>query len=243
MMYAQPLTWKHPRFVQNRRLNRQRGRYCPRSDFFTFDFDVAKHQKEYDQLRSEHKARKEDAEKYAEVIHNAEVRADNEFRAGRGNHRLPPARVRSTARSVEVPVTEIRQGFPSVVKVKEFADSRGVVLANETIWASKSEQAPKPIAEWPGNQEMKFEGDDRMRTDKLHRRFLPLPRQPANETVMWSQRPVVQFYELDERHRPLSDEDVVFLHNKVEGEEVDEEEARLVLGEELLSLLDPVGVL
>jgi len=117
------------------------------------------------------------------------------------------------------------------------------VLAHETIWAPRSEQAQKPTAQWPVFQEMKFEGDDRMRTDKLHRRFLPLPRQPANETVMWSQRPVVQFYEWDNRHRPLSDEDVFFMHHEVEGEEVDHEGARHALGEELLSMVDPVDVL
>ena len=131
--------------------------------------------------------------------------------------------------------------MPIAFEGREFADTRSTVLAHDTIWAPKSARAEKPQAAWPLQQEMKFEGDDRMRTDKLHRRFLPLPRQPANETVSWSQVPMVRFHEWDVRDHPLSDEDVFFMHHEVTGEEVDEEEVRHALGDELLSLIDPVA--
>lgn len=176
-------------------------------------------------------------------IHTKEAMADKEFRAGRGDYSLRPKRVRSSIHTNEAQDTDARQEPPIILNGKDLADTRSIVLAHETIWAPKFEQTDRPIAEWPTYQEMKFEGNDRMQTDKLHRRFLPLPRQPANETVMWSQRPVVQSYEWDERYRPLSDEDVAWMHHKVEGEELDEEDARHVLGAELLSAVDPVGVI
>jgi len=80
-----------------------------------------------------------------------------------------------------------------------------------------------------------------MRTDRLHRRYLPLPRLPANETVSWMQVPLVPFHEWDVRDRLLSDEDVYFMHHEVVGEEVDDQEVRHALGNELLSLIDPVS--
>ncbi|GAB7337058.1 hypothetical protein MBLNU457_g2466t1 [Dothideomycetes sp. NU457] len=229
MAYGKSLTWKHPRVIQyeaRSKLNRQRGRFCPRSDSFTLNFDIAKHREEYAQLLHDYRIRKTNITEDEFNVHWNEVKEDKEFRAGREDYRPRPKREPAIA-----------------FNGKDFADTRGTVLACETIWAPNPEQAERPIAEWPVYQEMKFEGDDRMRSDKLHRRFLPLPRVPANETVLWSQRAVVQSYEWDEQYRPLSDEDVVFLHNRVEGEEAVEEGARHVLGEALLSALDPVDAI
>ena len=105
MAHAQSRTWKHPSVVQNEarnKLNRQRGRFCPRSDFFTLNFDRAKHDEECGQLLYNFNIRESDFKTYAKNFHNDEVEADKIFRAGRGDHRPTPAEVRPTLRTAEV---------------------------------------------------------------------------------------------------------------------------------------------
>jgi hypothetical protein len=58
----------------------------------------------------------------------------------------------------------------------------------EQIHASGLEMITKEIASWPSKAEMKYEGDDRIATVEIHRRFLGAPRTEGNETVNWQQR-------------------------------------------------------
>lgn len=54
--------------------------------------------------------------------------------------------------------------------------------------------------DWPCAQEFKYEGDDRIKTDLRHGRFLPVPRIPGNDTVTWQQLPFADQWPLDQVH-------------------------------------------
>lgn len=94
------------------------------------------------------------------------------------------------------------------------------VLCMPTIWQKDYEhnkyfvhpadaQATSTIALFPNLQELKFEGNDRIASKDIHRRFFPAPRNPCNQTVNWSVRPYLkphQFDEIMENHVPTEEE-------------------------------------
>lgn len=72
-------------------------------------------------------------------------------------------------------------------KMHLFEDNRSAVLAMPSIWSSYFQDTPdRPYAPWPDRDELRYEGDDRAKTNVG--RFLPLPRRPGNETVTWKAR-------------------------------------------------------
>ena len=75
-------------------------------------------------------------------------------------------------------------------------DGRGTVLGQETIWSHWLLPVLMPSAPWPSLQELRWEGDDRARSG-VHR-FLPLPREAANETVAWHQLRMVHALDFDQ---------------------------------------------
>ncbi|KAI9852087.1 MAG: hypothetical protein M1838_001884 [Thelocarpon superellum] len=92
---------------------------------------------------------------------------------------------------------------------KRFADNRGAVLSMETIWCESSGPSGKVWAPWPSLQEMKWEGEDRAKTNV--RRFPPLPREPGNATVAWHQLRAVATLEFDQVRKVPTAEDVQHL--------------------------------
>ncbi|MCJ1400863.1 hypothetical protein MMC11_004072 [Xylographa trunciseda] len=89
---------------------------------------------------------------------------------------------------------------------KSFSDNRSAVLAVPSIW-SMWYQAPqtRPEAPWPTHDEFREEGDERHTSG--FGRFLPLPRVPGNETVVWKQKAFLEPYELDHVNPVLWRED------------------------------------
>ncbi|KAK6002422.1 hypothetical protein QM012_002060 [Aureobasidium pullulans] len=97
------------------------------------------------------------------------------------------------------------------------------VLCMSTVWQEDFERnkyfvypanahAISIVALFPGIQELKFEGNDRIASSIDHRRFLPFPRHPCNQTVNWTVRPYLkphQFDEIMENHAPTK-EDIFF---------------------------------
>jgi hypothetical protein len=76
---------------------------------------------------------------------------------------------------------------------RAFSDNRSAVLARETIWSPWG--TDRPQAPWPTPSEYKWEGDSRARSG--FRRFPPIPRAVANDTVVWHQKPAAEVYEFD----------------------------------------------
>ncbi|GAB7360441.1 hypothetical protein MBLNU230_g8395t1 [Neophaeotheca triangularis] len=116
----------------------------------------------------------------------------------------------------------------------------GPVLGLPTIFTHTWRLGKEAIAPWPSKHEMTYEGDGRIATDRIHRRFLPLPRVLGNETVNWQQRRLVEAEALDYRYEHPGHEGVFFWQFEVAELEFSEEEAREVLGGELMALLDPL---
>ncbi|MCJ1392487.1 hypothetical protein MMC18_005354 [Xylographa bjoerkii] len=79
---------------------------------------------------------------------------------------------------------------------QSFSDNRSAVLAVPSIWSVWYEPPQsRPGAPWPTLDEFREEGDERHTSG--FGRFLPLPRVPGNETVVWKQKVFLESYELD----------------------------------------------
>jgi hypothetical protein len=121
------------------------------------------------------------------------------------------------------------------------------------------------IALFPGLQEYKFEGNDRIASSEAHRRFLPVPRHPCNQTVNWTVRPYLKPHDFDqimENHAHTMEEIITYdweiglpndedlqiglppPRNKdhTELDPYDGSKATRLLGHDLLAALDPQNV-
>lgn len=212
-MHSSSHTWVNPKYRENektRMLKAARRKFCPKSTIWTEDFDLAKHKQEW-------------AAGQARYL-KAQKKARNPKHAASENWRNPS------------PLSLTRPPFDK----KSFSTNHSWVLCMETIFSPSWEKGKLNIAPWPSKSEMKYEGDDRISTDKLHRRFLGLPRLEGNDTVNWQHRaPIAQFW-FDDFYYPLPSEcDIFFRSHWVAESEFDDEEGRKILGGELLRLLDP----
>ena len=74
---------------------------------------------------------------------------------------------------------------------KAFNDNRSLVLSYCSVWSPGFGTAGGgDVAPWPAPHEFREEGDERHTSG--FRRFLPVPRVPGNETVLWKQRAFMQ---------------------------------------------------
>lgn len=118
--------------------------------------------------------------------------------------------------------------------------NRSAILHFPTIFSFHYTVNKSSIAPWPSAQEMKYEGDDRISTDKLHGRFLGAPRVEGNETVNWQHRAIISQEWLDDFLFPLPGEVEIWMRGHWVAElEFGDREGREILGEELWRCLDP----
>ena len=127
------------------------------------------------------------------TTHKADVAAASERRTNR--------KVAYHMRVLELRMAEQQSRFPTPPpplrepldgKTHLFTTNQSAVLAKPTIFCPNYHLSREwTLAPWPSRQEVKYEGDDRIATDKLHGRFLPAPRVPGNGTVNWQQRTIV----------------------------------------------------
>ena len=90
---------------------------------------------------------------------------------------------------------------PMVWGGEMFCDGRLGVLGHQTVWAHLWEANEEhPLAEWPGLDEQREEGDERNTSG--FGRFLPIPRVPGNPTVVWKQKAFLTPYDFD-RVKPV----------------------------------------
>ena len=209
----------------NLQLNAARRKVCPHSAFWTIDFDIEKHREEW-KAGEQRRAQRS-------VASRAESLATDRQRARLG---LPAVRTPELPEAfngwdVDAP----REDVPG-----RFEEARGMVLAYETIFCPQYENADKDIAPWPSKHEMDYEGDGRMATDRLHRRYPALPRVGDDQTINWQHRVPIPAYPFEEFYYPIPSEVDIFMrtHN-VEDVQFDDEVGRQALGTELMALLDP----
>ena len=81
-------------------------------------------------------------------------------------------------------------------------DGRSAFFAFSTIWSIWPEPTTtRPQAPWPSLEEMDEEGNQRAMSKSSHGdygRFPPLPRVPANDTVVWKQRAMLMPTDFDQ---------------------------------------------
>jgi len=88
------------------------------------------------------------------------------------------------------------------------------VLGMKTIWCVNWIDGKDEIAPWPTFAEMKWEGDDRAKTNCG--RFLALPREPGAPGLQWGQLQVLEQYPLDQVHCVPTMEDIYLPVDEIE---------------------------
>lgn len=143
------------------------------------------------------------------------------------------------------PCTISRKPFSGkTIAGPEHTEWKSYVLCVKTVFTPNFACGKEHIASWPSRTEQKYEGDDRIATDKLHGRFPGAPRVQGNETVNWQHRNVIAQYDFENYHYIPREEEVFFrTHYVDEADLPTEEEAVHMLGSELLEMLDPVDQL
>ncbi|KAF1977833.1 hypothetical protein BU23DRAFT_564697 [Bimuria novae-zelandiae CBS 107.79] len=126
-------------------------------------------------------------------------------------------------------VGSIRKLIPGASMVMTGNTSR--VLGMKTIWCLDWENGKDEIAPWPSLTEMKWEGDDRAKTNCG--RFLPLPREQGAANIQWHQLHVVEQYVLDRVQCIPTMEDIY-----APIEEIEEDKIPEFLNQGLLEALD-----
>ncbi|KAF2005088.1 hypothetical protein P154DRAFT_352793 [Amniculicola lignicola CBS 123094] len=86
-------------------------------------------------------------------------------------------------------------------------DDTSYVLSSKTIWCVNWKNGKEEIADWPSIAELKWEGDDRAKTNVG--RFLPLPRERGAPGMPWNQLEVVKQHGLDRVWLPPTEEDII----------------------------------
>ena len=117
--------------------------------------------------------------------------------------------------------------------------NRSAVLAQQTIWCINHEVPWREAANWPTNQEMKWEGIQRISTENgKYGRFLALPRVSAPAEISWQTLPLTKFYKLDEVWRIPNEEDIF-----APTEDIPDELISTLLNKDILGAIDPVDTL
>ncbi|KAF2741752.1 hypothetical protein M011DRAFT_413908 [Sporormia fimetaria CBS 119925] len=93
--------------------------------------------------------------------------------------------------------------------------NRSLVLGEQTIWCLDWTNGKDEIAPWPTGAEMKWEGDDRAKTNVG--RFLPLPRE-RTPGCAWADWLMIKQYPLDEVARVPTLEDIYLPVDEIDDE-------------------------
>lgn len=195
-MYSQSRKWISPKIIkedQNKRINNARRKVAPNSFAWELNLDLQEHKKAF--------AAWQQAQWDRKVKRHTDDKAERERL---GLSPTPPP---------------VKPSFGG----KIFKTNDSAVICQKTIFSTQYEEGreirhasgigwvKKEIAGWPSKLEMKYEGDDRIATDKLHGRFLGAPRAEGNETVNWQQRSIIPQYHLDDFYYPVPKEADIWL--------------------------------
>jgi hypothetical protein len=215
--HAQSKTWNNPHKSAKEdltKLNHHRRQFCPDSAAWPIDYDLPQHRILF-------------AADVNRRTTMANIRKATESALRRNRNRDAPAPPK-----------------PSVVQLNPhvFSTCQSTLLGIPTVFATNpAARGPHmpPLADWPSAAEMQYEGDDRIKTEKIHGRALPLPRSLAgNPTVSWQARPPTSQFPFEDYHQPKAEPEV-FVQNHFVGDlEPTDEEAVELLGESLIGCLN-----
>ena len=199
--YTQTKTWTAPNHTARQlqeRLNAARQRFCKKSIAWTHNLNRGQHRQDFKQDWYNHQAKQMDRE----------FRREQAERAVREAYGIP------VTRAPKEPSLLIDKLLDAVEEQNHtfaygFDNNLSLVLSLPTAFSLGYHRSrfdpnwelgmrPKPEPKYPGLAEMKYEGDERIATDMLHRRFLGAPRVPGNDTVNWTQAAIVPQYPLDD---------------------------------------------
>jgi hypothetical protein len=248
MSYGNSKKWIAPGVREKQRhekLNQARAKICKESPFWPLNFDVETHRREFAALQQAHL----EAVSLASPISSE---GSSHIRSELGEFPITPPH-RSSNDITDTPATTMSGSGYTAFSGKLDTDAEKTtttfntnlspVLCLPTVFTPNYKLGKDFIAPWPSRSEMKYEGDDRIATDKLHARFLGAPRVEGNETVNWQHRNVIEQYPLEiYNHIPTALEVFERTHH-IPGLEADGEcveEAWHLLGRELYELLDPI---
>ena len=211
-----------------------RTKLCPYSPFFGANLDVEKHRKEWEDGRR----------RRAEEKMNEDLKVKEEKQhPGDSDTAAAPDRAKQfdekedTSDSIPENATtsHIRKPFDG----KEFETNHSTVLSQKTVFCQSFEKGKEDVADWPNRMEAKYEGDDRLSTDRLHGRFLGAPRVTGNETVNWQHRAIIPQFPFDDFYYPVPNAVDIFMRTHWVSElEFTDEEGEEAIGKDLMQMLD-----
>lgn len=205
--------WVSPETLELQRLHRGRMQVCRFSPFLAADFNLAAHKKEWQAAK----------ERLA-------------FRNLSYHMRVIEQRQAEQQRAFPLPPPALRPAFDG----KEWSTNHSAVLSFPTVFSTTywKGRAPETISDWPTKSEMKYEGDDRISTDRLHARFPPAPRVQGNGTVNWQQRTIIVPHFFDNFQFGLNECDIFLRRHWIDELEFSDEEGRVAVGKELMGLIE-----
>lgn len=222
-MYSQSLKWVAPGVIkqdQNKRINNSRRKVAPNSFAWPPNLDLQQHKKDF--------------AKWQQAQWERTVKRHTDDVAER--HRLG---LTSTPPAINPAFGgKVFEGNNSAVLSQKTVFSPNFQEGREVQHASGLGMIHKEIPGWPSKVEMKYEGDDRIATDKLHGRFLGAPRAEGNETVNWQQRSIIPQYHLDDFYYPVPQEEDVWLRSHwIRDHQFSDLEGVLALGKDLMDCM------
>lgn len=245
MSYGNSKKWIAPGVREKQRhekLNQARTKICKDSPFWHLNFDVEVHRREFTALQQARQGSPTSSPASSSGV------SSHLLSEPMGPPSTPPQHSH-TDRSDTPPTTPPGSAYTAFSgkfghdETSTFNTNLSAVLCLPTVFTPNYKSGKEYIAPWPSRSEMKYEGDDRIATDKLHSRFLGAPRVEGNETVNWQHRNVIEQHPLENfYHIPTALEVLERTHHipglEADGESV--EDAWHLLGRELYELLDPV---
>ena len=251
MSYGNSKKWVAPGVREKQRhdkLNQARAKICKNSPFWHINFDVEAHKRGFAALQqaglgSSTSASSSSAGGSPHIVPQlGNLPSTPPHKSQTDLYETPPTTPPGSACTA---FTAFSGKFSSDTTETSttFNTNLSPVLCLPTVFTPNFMLGKEFIAPWPSRSEMKYEGDDRIATDKLHTRFHGAPRVEGNETVNWQHRNVIEQYPLENYNHIPTALEVLERSHHIPGLEADNEsveEAWHLLSRELYELLDPV---
>jgi len=204
--------------------------------------DFTTHLSEFEQLKLNRTKHILDAKALLRNITEERGRKSRNEKLGIHDLPLPAARVAFDGRLKEFgSIEEDSDGDKKKVNPAYHSNpaNRSAVLAQQTIWCINHNVPWREAASWPTNQEMKWEGIQRISTENgKYGRFLALPRVSASTEISWQTLPLTKFYKLDEVWRVPNEEDIF-----APTEDIPDELVPKLVNGDILDAIDPTDTL
>ena len=236
LSYGNSKKWIAPKIQEKQRhdrLNQARSKICKTSPFWSINFDIETHKREFNILLQT---------RLQETVPSSPLQNPPSIVSDMTTSSTITSSSTIAPSTTTSPCTLSRAAFSGKThEGPDFTSNLSPVLGLPTVFTPNYKLGKPALAPWPSKIEMKYEGDDRIATDKLHGRFPGAPRVEGNETVNWQHRNVIEQYPLENYHQVPSEAAVMLKSHYIdEADHTTDEEALHMLGSDLLEMLDPV---